>query len=398
MIDEVRHSTIQQNLKRLYMNNYIDPAGFNNSLRNFHNDYCGTIGRQFAEGFITGDAITAASIYLTIVAETAFTNTLFVAMPAEAAANGDYLLPTVFHSVQSDESRHISNGYATLLMALSDESNHQLLERDLRYAWWNNHRGRRRHRDVHRVRHQGPSQGPRELRRDVAAVDLRRLLPQLSGSAGEVRPGDPARPHRGGLEPDLEQGLRTRGGAVLLHRVAGQLLAYGPDDRRGLRVVRVQVPRLVRQVRQVVGELRTALHSQWHNPIVFEDVDYQYPHRCWTMVPCLVREDMVMAEVDGQMRTYCHEACRWTDVEAFRPTFQGRETPNMGQLIGKREWETLYHGWNWADVVSDMGCVRDDGKTMTAQPHLNLDPKKMWTLDHLRRCRRRRAPTCCSTR
>jgi len=50
-----------------------------------------------AEGFITGDAITAASIYLTIVAETAFTNTLFVAMPAEAAANGDYLLPTVFH-------------------------------------------------------------------------------------------------------------------------------------------------------------------------------------------------------------------------------------------------------------------------------------------------------------
>ena len=87
MIDEVRHSTIQQNLKRLYMNNYIDPAGFNSSLRNFQNDYCGTIGRQFAEGFITGDAITAASIYLTIVAETAFTNTLFVAMPAEAHAH-----------------------------------------------------------------------------------------------------------------------------------------------------------------------------------------------------------------------------------------------------------------------------------------------------------------------
>ena len=81
MIDEVRHSTIQQNLKRLYMNNYIDPAGFNDGLPNLQNQ-CGTIGRQFAEGFITGDAITAASIYLTIVAETAFTNTLFVAMLA----------------------------------------------------------------------------------------------------------------------------------------------------------------------------------------------------------------------------------------------------------------------------------------------------------------------------
>ena len=126
-----------------------------------------------------------------------------------------------------------------------------------------------------------------------------------------------------------------------------------------------------------------------HNPIVFEDVDYVYPHRCWTcMVPCLVREDMVMAEVDGQWRTYCHEMCKWTDETAFRPTYMGRETPNMGKLIGKREWETLYHEWNWADVVSDMGFVRDDGKTMVAQPHLNLDPKKMWTLDHMRRCPR----------
>jgi propane monooxygenase large subunit len=103
------------------------------------------------------------------------------------------------------------------------------------------------------------------------------------------------------------------------------------------------------------------------------------------MVPCLVREDMVMDKVDGQWRTYCHEVCAWTDKTAFRPTFMGRETPNMGQLTGMREWETLYHGWNWADVVSDMGFVRDDGKTMTAQPHLNLDPKKMWTLEHMRR-------------
>ena len=56
-------------------------------------------------------------------------------MPGEAAANGDYLLPTVFHSVQSDESRHISNGYSIILMALADERNRQLLERDLRYAY-----------------------------------------------------------------------------------------------------------------------------------------------------------------------------------------------------------------------------------------------------------------------
>ncbi|MEA2396118.1 MAG: propane 2-monooxygenase large subunit, partial [Solirubrobacteraceae bacterium] len=54
MIDEVRHSTIQMNLKRLYMNHYIDPAGFDITEKAFSNCYAGTIGRQFGEGFITG--------------------------------------------------------------------------------------------------------------------------------------------------------------------------------------------------------------------------------------------------------------------------------------------------------------------------------------------------------
>src|ERR1700755_53581 len=139
MVDEFRHSTIQMNLKKWYMENYIDPAGFDITEAAFGKCDATTIGRQFGEGFITGDAITSANVYLTVVAETGFTNTLFVAMPSEAAANRDYLLPTVFHSVQSDESRHISNGYSILLMALADERNRPLLERDLRYAWWNNH-------------------------------------------------------------------------------------------------------------------------------------------------------------------------------------------------------------------------------------------------------------------
>ncbi|MFD1051426.1 hypothetical protein ACFQ1S_40730, partial [Kibdelosporangium lantanae] len=38
-----------------------------------------------------------------------------------------------------------------------------------------------------------------------APVDLRRLLPQLPRTVGEVRSGHPARPHRGVVEPDLEQ-------------------------------------------------------------------------------------------------------------------------------------------------------------------------------------------------
>src|SRR3954454_11984418 len=77
MIDEVRHSTIQMNLKRLYMNHYIDPAGFDLTEKGFANCYAGTIGRQFGEGFITGDAITGATVSRPIVAKPASTNAFF---------------------------------------------------------------------------------------------------------------------------------------------------------------------------------------------------------------------------------------------------------------------------------------------------------------------------------
>jgi propane monooxygenase large subunit len=123
-----------------------------------------------------------------------------------------------------------------------------------------------------------------------------------------------------------------------------------------------------------------------HKPIAFEPgADYEYPHRCWScMVPCLIREDMVEDEVDGQRRTYCSETCHWTDKYAFRPEFEGRPTPAMGQLTGKREWETLYHGMDVAEIMQELGYVRDDGHTLVPQPHLDLDPKKMWTLDEVR--------------
>ena len=38
-----------------------------------------------------------------------------------------------------------------------------------------------------------------------------------------------------------------------------------------------------------------------------------------------------------------------------------------------------------ADVITNLGYVRDDGKTLIPQPHLHLDdPKKLWTLDDVR--------------
>jgi propane monooxygenase large subunit len=386
MIDEVRHSTIQMNLKRQYMKNYIDPAGFEITQRAFHNNYAGTIGRQFGEGFITGDAITAACIYLQVVAETAFTNTLFVAMPSEAAANGDYLLPTVFLSVQSDESRHISNGFGTLLMALGDERNHQLLERDLRYAWWNNHcvvdaaigtfieygtKDRRKDRESY----------AEMWRRWIYDDYYRSYLIPLEKYGLKI-------PH------DLVEKAWDRvWNKRYVHKVA-QFFATGwpvnywridPMTDDDFEWFEHKYPGWYNEFGKWWEHYSSLSEPNGHKPIAFEDTGYVYPHRCWTcMVPCLIREDTVMDEVDGQVRTYCSEPCHWTDKVAFRGTYEGRETPAMGRLTGKREWETLYHGWDLADIQKDLGYVRDDGKTLVPQPHVLFDDKKMWTLDHMR--------------
>jgi len=387
MIDEVRHSTIQMNLKKLYMNNYIDPAGFDITEKAFANSYCGTIGRQFGEGFITGDAITAANIYLTIVAETAFTNTLFVAMPSEAAANGDYLLPTVFHSVQSDESRHISNGYSILLMALADERNRDLLERDLRYAWWNNHcvvdaaigtfieygtKDRRKGRDSYA-----------EMWRRWIYDDYYRsyLIPlekyglKIPHDLVELAWDRISKKH---YVHEVAQFFAT-GWPVAYWRIDGMTdtdFAWFEDKYPGWY-------NKYGKWWERYSALR--LPNAGHNAITFDaDTDYVYPHRCWTcMVPCLIREDAVMEEIDGTVRTYCSQTCAWTDIKAFRPTYNGRETPSMGKLVGKREWETMYDGWQVSDVIKDLGFVRDDGKTLIPQPHLDLDDsKKLWKLEN----------------
>ncbi|MFZ2238232.1 methane monooxygenase [Gordonia amarae] len=386
MIDEVRHSTIQMNLKKLYMNNYIDPAGFDITEKAFANNYAGTIGRQFGEGFITGDAITAANIYLTVVAETAFTNTLFVAMPDEAAANGDYLLPTVFHSVQSDESRHISNGYSILLMALADERNRPLLERDLRYAWWNNHcvvdaaigtfieygtKDRRKDRESYA-----------EMWRRWIYDDYYRSYLLPLEKYGLTIPHDL-----------VEEAWNRITNKHYVHEVA-RFFATGwpvnywridPMTDKDFEWFEEKYPGWYNKFGKWWENYNRLRYPGRNKPIAFENVDYEYPHRCWTcMVPCLIREDTVVDKVDGQWRTYCSETCHWTDAVAFRSEYEGRETPNMGRLTGFREWETLHHGKDLADIIENLGYVRDDGKTLIPQPHLDLDPDKMWTLDDVR--------------
>jgi len=99
----------------------------------------------------------------------------------------------------------------------------------------------------------------------------------------------------------------------------------------------------------------------------------------------LIHEDFQYGEVDGKVYTYCSEVCKWTAFRLpFANEYNGRSTPAMGKFSGKREWESLYHGWTLDACLKDMGFIRNDGKTLVPQPHLHTDPAKMWTLDHVK--------------
>lgn len=138
MLDEVRHVNQQVYLLRYFARHAADPEGFARAmeLRRANPSY--RAARAFQECFFVGDPIEGA-LCLQVVAETAYTNPIFVALTEIAAANGDQVTPSVFLSVQSDEARHMANGYATLAAVISEPDNLKYLQADFDRAFWRAH-------------------------------------------------------------------------------------------------------------------------------------------------------------------------------------------------------------------------------------------------------------------
>lgn len=386
MIDEFRHSTIQMNLKKWYMENYIDPAGFDCTERSFGQCYADTIGRQFGEAFTTGDVITATNINLQVIAETAFTNTLFVAMPSEAAANGDYALPTVFLSVQSDESRHMANGHSVLMASLKHPENHDLVERDIRYSFWQNHaiieaavgtiieygtHDRRKERESY------AEQWERWINNDY----YRSYLMPLEKHGIKIHHDDVKEMWNRIVQKDYVHKIAmffATGWPVAHWRIDGQ-------TERDFEWFEYKYPGWYDKF-GAFWEWYNKLSKPGSDVITFnQETGYVYPHRCWScLCPIVIREDLVTDWVDGELYTYCSEPCRWTHAEAFQPEYKGKETPAMGRFSGHRQWEERFHGWDLADCIKQMGFVRNDDKTLIPQPHLEFEDDKMWKLDDVR--------------
>ena len=133
-LDEVRHAQSETWLTRYYAKHYHDPAGFNvGAVCREWNPLTMAV-RSGLSTFVASDPVLGC-LNLQVVGETAYTNPLFVALTEVAARAGDTVLPSLFLSIQSDEGRHMANGYSTLSAVLSDERNLPLLREDLNEAF-----------------------------------------------------------------------------------------------------------------------------------------------------------------------------------------------------------------------------------------------------------------------
>src|SRR5258708_611143 len=126
-------------LRNHYCKHYEDPAGYDSGQKALYPSPGGLVGVSAFLHFNTGDPIECA-MHLNVVLETAYTNILVVAIPQVAVANGEDAMAATFLSIQSDEARHMANGYGTLMNVIQDPANIPHANRALERYFWINHR------------------------------------------------------------------------------------------------------------------------------------------------------------------------------------------------------------------------------------------------------------------
>jgi propane monooxygenase large subunit len=366
-VDEIRHTGMQMALARWYEKHVPDPAGWSLGPKALSNSPLLAPGLNMLSHFIVGDPIQCA-FTLQVVAETAFTNVVFVATPDVAARNGDFTLPTTYLSVQSDEARHISNGYATLLTVLQDDHNAPLIERDLQQAFWINHAFIDVFSAVVMEYFSRDRTDPecfldkwdRWVRDDWHRAYITKL-----GRLGLNIP------------PDIFERARERIVAGIHHRHAVFMFAawpfanwrMDPLDDRDFDWFERHYPGWYAQYGAFFEAYRHAADRR--NGFMPLDFINMSPPSCWTCQGfCVLEQDRRHRIVDGRTRFYCSPECVWLDES------------NPGRYTGDRNFFDRFHGWEASEVIRELGYVRDDGVTTIGQPH--LEDAERWTLEDIR--------------
>ena len=371
MNDEIRHANVENYLCRYFAKNARNPAGFNSAMRTRAWDPIYLAARSTFEPILVDDPV-AASLHLQVFAETAFTNPIFVALTQIAALNGDHVTPTVGLSIQSDEGRHMANGYATLVAVLSEPDNLETLQEDFDTSFW------RQHHFIDSF---------------TAAIydyfSVNRLQPYTQYWDQWVEQ-DFLGSYIDGLKPfglkeprwaDLaRQEVPWKGHtAAMLSAALWPIHAWSTDYmvEDDFEFLSAHYP----EWEQTYGGFWTA-YREMADPrngtlalSMFEAVPpfcrvCQLP--CALPAPHLAKPRFVI-DADGRRHALCSEPCEYIFLK------EPHRYPG-------HNWLEVFDGWDLADYLVSAGLVRSDGKTLVAQPHTHIEPEWLWTVDHIRDC------------
>lgn len=368
MLDEQRHVGLQMALRNYYVKNSPDPAGWDVSQRGLYQHPAGHVSLAQFQGFNTGDPGDVI-LGLNVVTETGFSNMLLVALPQVAVRNGDDALATAFLSVQSDESRHMANGYGALMMMLQEEENVPLLNQGIERFFW------MCHKTIDSLVGWGCEYGATERPQVFKDLFQEWVVDNWVGDyidrLSEFGITHPTRLAEAAVEVEWSH-----------HSVAMVLAAAWPlnfwrSDPMGhadFEWFEHHYP----------GWSEVYLpfwqgYSQMLDPscahLMLQEFPSLPPFCQVCQLPCVLphpgASTFRLVDIEGRQLPACSAGCEW--MLRTWPKAYG----------GTRQFWEKYHEWDLADVILDLGYIRPDGRTLMGQPSTNLT--RLWTIDDIRR-------------
>jgi methane monooxygenase component A alpha chain len=371
MLDETRHTNQQAYLIRYLAKHAPDPAGFNCALSSRTLDPLTRAGRfALYDNFHNHDPVKCL-LTMQLVGETAYTNPIFVAATEIAAANGDATTASVFLNIQSDEARHMANGYATLAAVVSEPSNFPGVQEDFDFSFW------RMHVFFDNFLGFVYDYFPKNRLKSYREYWERWLWEDWFGSyMARLAPFGLAAPRWGDeARRDVQWGGHT---TAMFATSLWPLHFWRHDilDATDYAYLEERYPGWDAYYGDYWRAQAEAADPRAGTMLLGSSVDPVPLCRVCHMPVNLPRPDLttrrIYRDLAGRKHAFCSAPCELL----FRA---GPERYRAAT------WWELHDGKGLVEYVERAGLVRADGRTLIGQPHLHTEERWLWTLDDLRR-------------
>ena len=368
-LDEVRHCQLELNTLRHHLRSWRDPAGYDVALKAAGTSVGGGIFRAMLEDLLTCDPVETA-LGLQMFIETAYTNVFFVGLSSAAAAHGDKMMASTMLTIQSDEARHMANGWATLATLLQNDRNIPLIQQALdKWSW-------RTHTSFSVAVNLVTDYFVTKRQESAKEMNLRWVFDEFYGGFYQKleKYGIKAPKHLDRMISD--QDYLSHSAAIYLfgawpvffHRYDGMT----PADM----------------------EWFEKKYPGWY-------ANYGSFWEAYNRCTDPSDQALILKELGG-LPNFC-QVCQLPTIFPLPSANSGRSCLHNGKRFifcsagcqeiffnepnhyqGFQGFLDRYEGFELSEVTRDMGFVREDGKTLIAQP--TLASKRIWTLDDIRRC------------